>query len=101
MWCIIGSPFQNLVHVLQWTVSTGKTGTQPSKSGVPSRLRRTASHGTCPDIGSLNLGEASTPGTPGKLRSSSVGDHFDLASSLERMNSLTPGSGGSITVLST
>ena len=70
------------------------------------RPRRSTIHGNGPDISSLNLDQGSKIGVPGKMRSASHGDHPDIVSpTLERQNSITPGSsgsgGGGITVLST
>ena len=65
MWCIVGSPFQNIVHILQWTVSSG---TKPKgKTGTGAGLRRTVSQGDYPDLGSLDLDglSSTTPGGVG------------------------------------
>ncbi|KAL4238028.1 WD40 repeat-like protein [Mactra antiquata] len=38
MWCIIGSPFQNIVHILEWNVSSKTKPTHtPSRSDISTR----------------------------------------------------------------
>lgn len=65
MWCIVGSPFQNIVHVLQWTVSTGTKPKVRTRTGAG--LSRTVSLGDYSDLGSLDLDGLSsiTPGGAG------------------------------------
>ena len=85
MWCIVGSPFQNQVHVLQWTVSAG---TQAGRRESGARSQRTSGQGD-----SLRIG---------RPRTSGQGDGLGIGSlSLDGLSTTTPDNGGGgITVLS-
>ena len=63
MWSIVGSPFQNVVHVLQWTVSVG---TQQDRRVSEAGKLRASGQGDSLGIGSVSLdGHSTSPSNSG------------------------------------